>query len=30
MFDKLVKINCHSKNILLKKIAGNLLALGNS
>jgi serine O-acetyltransferase len=25
MFDKLVKINCHSKNILLKKIAGNLL-----
>jgi serine O-acetyltransferase len=25
MFDKLVKINCHSKNIVLKKIAGNLL-----
>ncbi|MDR2344039.1 MAG: hypothetical protein LBD86_05860 [Spirochaetaceae bacterium] len=24
MFDKLVKINCHSKNILLRKIAGNL------
>ena len=25
MFDKLVKINCHSKNKILKKIAGNLL-----
>jgi serine O-acetyltransferase len=25
MFDKLVKINCHSKNRILKMIAGNLL-----
>jgi serine O-acetyltransferase len=25
MFNKLVKINCHSKNKLLKKTAGNLL-----
>jgi serine O-acetyltransferase len=25
MFDKLVKINCHSKNNLFKKLAGNLL-----
>ncbi|MDR2398025.1 MAG: hypothetical protein LBD74_04605 [Spirochaetaceae bacterium] len=25
MFDKLVKINCHSRNKIFKKIAGNLL-----
>jgi serine O-acetyltransferase len=25
MFDKLVKMNCHSKNKIFKKIAGNLL-----
>jgi serine O-acetyltransferase len=25
MFDKLVKLNCHSNNKILKKIAGNLL-----
>ena len=25
MFNKLIKINCHSKNKLLQKIAGNLL-----